>query len=127
MNRRLLPRYRPATEIRVDWLVAARTTGLVRRRTLVPQAVVIDVSVNGMLLEAPSEPPVEPGSIITVGSDGEKAVARVIHRHVTADPERMVVGIDFTTMSPTFAEHLHAVVGALRGDRGELERYWVKK
>jgi hypothetical protein len=114
-DNRLLPRYAVTTRVEVEWLSWRRPEGL-RRREVIPTAEVLDVSMGGMLVDAPGKPPLDVNAIVELASAGNPATARVAHKHVALDPDRQLLGIEFLDMSEGFAAGLHALIQALRDD-----------
>ena len=99
--------------IEIEWLSASYRKGL-RRRMVVPTAEVLDMSMGGMLVEAPAEPRFDVGETVELASDGHTASARVAHKHEALDPDKQLLGIEFVTMSEAFEASLHEAVRALR-------------
>lgn len=114
-DNRLMPRYTVTTRVEVEWLSSRRREGL-RRREVTPTAEVLDVSMGGMLVEAPGKPSLDVNSLVELATAGHPATARVAHKHVALDPDKQLLGIEFLDMSEGFKADLHALIQALRGD-----------
>jgi hypothetical protein len=114
-DNRLMPRYTVTTRVQVEWLTSRRRKGL-RRRDVVPMADVLDVSMGGMLVEAPGDPPLDVNSRVELASAGNPATARVAHKHVALDPDKQLLGLELVDMSEGFMADLHALIQVLRGD-----------
>ncbi len=111
---RLMRRYSLGTHVEIEWLSAKYRKGL-RRRVVVPSAEVLDLSMGGMLVDAPGKPRLEIGAMVELASEGHLATARVAHKHVALDPGKQLLGIELVEMSEAFAASLHEAVRALRG------------
>ena len=110
---RLTRRYSLSIPVELEWLTGRHRKGL-RRRVVVPVAQVLDVSIGGMLVEAPGRPDLEVDAIVELASDGHQATARVAHKHVAVDPDHQLLGIEFVEMSEGFEAALHDLVRVLR-------------
>ena len=111
---RLMRRYSLGTHVEIEWLAATYRKGL-RRRMVVPTAEVLDLSMGGMLVEAPGKPRLEIGAMVELASEGHLATARVAHKHVALDPGKQLLGIELVEMSEALSASLHEAVRALRG------------
>lgn len=111
---RLMRRYSLGSHVEIEWLAATYRKGL-RRRMVVPTAEVLDLSMGGMLVEAPGKPRLEIGAMVELASEGHLATARVAHKHVALDPGKQLLGIELVEMSEAFSASLHEAVRALRG------------
>jgi hypothetical protein len=112
-NNRLLRRFAMPTLVEVEWLTARHRTGI-RRRLVTPVAEVLDLSMGGMLIEVPGKPLLRVNSKVELASEGNRATARVAHKHVAIDPDKQLLGIEFIEMSKDFETSLHTLVLALR-------------
>lgn len=113
-DNRLMRRYALPTLVELEWLAGRRRKGI-RRRVEVPTAQVLDLSMGGMLVEAPAKPRLEVNDVVEIASDGNRATARIAHKHVAIDPDKQLLGIEFLRMSEAFEASLHALVRLLRG------------
>jgi hypothetical protein len=114
VNKRLLLRHAVNGRIEIEWLSSRHRKGL-RRRLVVPTAEVLDLSMGGMLVEAPAEPRFDVDETVELASEGHTASARVTHKHEAIDPDKQLLGIEFVAMSEPFEASLHEAVRALRG------------
>ena len=97
------------SRIDMTWM-STRPAKWFKRKPSRITAMVLDVSANGMLMELPLEPKADLGDIVALSSDGNDAVARVVH--AARDEEFQVVGVEITEMSSEFTTSLRAVVAA---------------
>ncbi len=103
----------PTGLVEIEWLTGRHRRGL-RRRLIVPTAEVFDLSMGGMLVQAPGRPVLEVGDPMELASDGHFATAQVMHKHVALDPGKQLLGLGLTDMSEGFAVGLHEAVRAFR-------------
>jgi len=128
-NNRLVPRYRPSSRVEITWTAEDRSKQLIRRKhpTTSVTAAIIDVSVNGMYVELPAEPRAQEGDVVALMSDDKPAAARVVRASFDREKDQQLVGVEITDMSREFADDLHGLVAALRGDRGQLAEWWQRR
>jgi hypothetical protein len=67
----------------------------------------------------------DPGDIVTLSSDGDDAVARVVHIVRDEQWAHQWVGVEITEMSPEFAANLNVLVTALGDDHAQLAESWL--
>jgi hypothetical protein len=129
-NNRLVKRYQPTDRVQIKWTGQNRGKRRVLPHgasTATVDAVIIDVSVTGMYLELPLRPAAEAGDVVSLSSDGHRAVAKVVRASVDEIRGCQLVGVEIAEMSPEFASDLHTVVAALRGDTGQLTEWWERR
>ena len=123
LDRRLASRHLPISRIDITWTSAGRAKWFKRKPSPVT-ATVLDMSGSGMLMDLPLEPKANPGDIVALSSDGNDAVARVVHTARDEDWAHQLVGVEITKMSPEFAADLNAVVAALRD---QIAESWLEQ
>ncbi len=123
LDRRLVSRHIPTSRIEIMWTPTRRAKWIKRKRPVT--ATILDLSGNGMLMDLPLELKADPGDIVTLSSDGDDAVARVVH--IVRDEEwaHQWVGVEITEMSPEFAANLNVLVTALGDDHAQLAESWL--
>ena len=128
-NNRLVRRYQPTSRLEVTWTAEDRAKKRIRReaQTTTVAAAIIDVSVNGMYVELPLAPKAHLGDIVALSSDENYAVAKVVRTASDEEQALQLVGVEITEMSPEFSSDLNAVIGALRGDHGQLNDWWDRR
>ena len=135
-DQRLVRRYNPLGRVQITWTPgdqptpgdqltpADQPTPAINPPPAIVSAMVLDVSVSGMLLDLPLELQTEPGDIVTLSWDDHDAVARIAYTTRDEEPDHQLVGVEITEMSPEFTTNLYAVVACLRGDHGQLAEQW---
>lgn len=118
---RVVERYR-TVGLQVTWSPPSRRWLWIRPRPAAAE--VIDLSVSGALLLAPTNPQVRTGLVVEMECDGARGRVQVRHVHQSLDPEQHYYGVQFLQLQPELRERLFDVVAKERGDLGTLESYW---
>ncbi len=124
LDRRIVSRHIPVSRIEITWMSTRRVKWFKRKPSPVT-ATVLDVSGTGMLMDLPLELKADPGDIVALSSDGNDAVARVVHTVRDEEWAHQWVGVEITDMCPEFAANLNAVVAALQHDQVQIAESWL--
>lgn len=124
LQRRLVERYR-VEQFRLAWDVQERKAGLLgrRRESSSRAGEVMDVSITGAAVLAPTDPTIRRGSTVVIEVDGHRGAVRVRHVRPTEDPERSVYGIEFAEVEPELHDRF---LRPIEEHRGKLPtREWM--
>jgi c-di-GMP-binding flagellar brake protein YcgR len=125
MDRRRVSRHIPTGLIEITWTPTRRAGWFKRKRPVT--ATILDLSGNGMRMDLPLELKADLGDIVTLSSDGNDAVARVVHTVRDEEWDQQWVGVEITEMSPEFAANLDVVVAALGDDNVQIAESWLRQ
>lgn len=118
---RVVERYR-TLGLHLTWRPPTRRWLWIRPRPAAAE--VIDLSVSGALLLAPTNPEVRTGSVVELSCDGARGRVQVRHVHQSLDPEQHYYGVLFLQLQPELRQRLFDLVAKERGDLGHLESLW---
>jgi hypothetical protein len=115
----------PVGPIPIQFRATERRKGLlgVKARVVTESAHMVDLSVSGAGVVVRRIEGLSVKSPVELHHDGQVAVG-VVRRCVERDDDRVMYGVDFTSMDPGMRQFLFHVVEARRP--GDLERQWLQ-
>ena len=127
-EQRLVRRYNPLDRVEIAWRGKNQTPHDPDTTPNPVNAMLLDMSVTGMLVNLPSTQDAEPGDTVDLSWRGYQAVARVAHSAPDEQhADRRLVGVEIIEMSEEFETDLYDAVALLRGDHGQLEEQWHRQ
>jgi hypothetical protein len=122
---RLLPRHDSETGVDLAWNVRVTRTKLLKKEETFSRAKILDLSLEGALVEAPDTQKHEVGSRVDVRFREIDGFAHIRHRR-PGNPGFVSYGVKFAG-PPDFVTAINAVVGEVRGNSAALEQAWEKQ
>ena len=123
---RLLPRHEVAPiRATIEWDVRTKRVKL-KREEVADEAVVVDLSLEGALIEAPSTSKHEKGDVVEVRLGGAAGQATIRHVRLGDGGDTWLYGVKWI-LSPELREAVENGVEQLRESAGELRRAWEEQ
>jgi hypothetical protein len=122
---RLLPRHDSEKGTDLLWNVRMERVGLLKKEETFSLAKILDLSLEGALVEAPDTHEHEIGSRVDVRFRETAGFAHIRHRR-SGNPGFVSYGVKFAG-PPDFVTAINAAVGEVRGDSAALEQAWEKQ
>lgn len=123
---RLLPRHQPESPLRLDWNVRMVRRRLVKKEEDFAPGEIVDVSLDGALVEVVADQRFEVGDRVSVRFRGVPGHAEVRHRGVPEHAEgKTLYGIRFL-QDHEFRQAITEAVSYVRGRQAELDEAWSR-
>lgn len=106
----------------IEWNVRAKRSKL-KREEVADEGTVLDLSLEGALIETPLDAKHKTGDVVPVRLGGADGEATIRHVRLSDDRETWLYGIRWVP-SPELREAVENGVEQLRDQAGELRRSW---
>ncbi len=121
---RLLTRHKIDVDIHITWDVRAARKLLGRSKETSSTARLLNLSLEGALVEVALPSDRKPGDIVTIEMGaGRRGTVEIRHAHVEKSGDRVLYGIKFVESSALTAVINHIIADA-RGSNDKLRRAW---
>lgn len=121
---RLLPRHEPDRSLRLDWNVRMERNRLFKKEEDFAAAEIVDMSLEGALVEVDADQDHEIGDRVVVRFDQVSGHAEIRHKRTSEDREdKLLYGVRFLP-DHEFRTAIADAVGTVRGRRSELAEAW---
>ena len=105
----------------IGWNLRSRRVGLVGRRvTKNDQATIVDLSVWGARIIAPTDPSLDPGSLVAIRADGMTGRVRIRWIGPASEPGTSTYGVEFVEIGADLESWLCQPIRDLRHDVSEV-------
>lgn len=120
---RLLPRHSLDIGVAIDWNVREERQGLVRRVATSDSARIVDLSLEGALIDVPSGRECAVGDVVVLRIDGVEGRVHIRHREDADEAGGIRYGVRFVG-DHELRELVGEMVGLLRDHEGRIAAAW---